>query len=408
MEPSRRIRNVEASATLAISDRARELERQGIDVVRLSAGEPDFDTPEHIKEAAVRAIREGKTKYTPSAGIPELRESIAERIRAETGLPYEPGQVVVTSGAKFAIYSAVLALCDPGDEGLVFAPYWVSYPAMLRLASAGVRFASPSSTGEKVTPDALREALSQRTKVIIFNNPCNPSGAVYTGAELDRLVEVFLESGAFVLADEVYSGLVYDGVEFRSLASYPELSERLVLVNGFSKTYAMTGWRVGYAVAAKPIAAAIAKVVGHSTSNLCTVSQYAALAAIQGDQTCVEEMRRRFQYRRDLVCRILDRLPGVQYRRPEGTFYAFPEIGSLLGRSGGPADSVELCRWLLEKWHVAIVPGDAFGAPGHVRISFASSEAAIEEGLGRLASAFHELAGAKDSGEPQSRTDSRA
>ncbi len=385
MVPSRRIRSVEKSKTLAITDKAKALKRKGIDVVSLSAGEPDFDTPAHVKEAAIAAIREGFTKYTASTGIPELRQAVADRLNREAGADYAAENVLVTCGGKHAIFSAVLALCDPGDEVLIVSPHWVSYPEMAKLAGATPKFVPVrKENGFHVEATDLEEAVSPRTKLLIFNNPTNPTGAVYGRDRLRELVEVLAGTNVYVISDEIYGKIVYDDVPYVSLAAFPEIRDRVMVVDGVSKAYAMTGWRIGFLVASKPVAEAVAKVVGHSTSNATSVSQKAALAALTGDQSCVAEMRREFDKRRRAVCERLAAIPDVGCALPEGAFYVFPDVSAYLGLPGGPANSFELCDRLLELEHVAVVPGGAFGMEGHIRISYASSMEQLERGLDRI------------------------
>ena len=385
MVPSRRIRSVEKSRTLAITDKAKALARSGIDVVSLSAGEPDFDTPAHVKEAAIQAIKDGFTKYTASTGIPELRQAVADRLNREANADYTASNVLVTCGGKHAIFSAVLALCDPGDEVLIVSPHWVSYPEMAKLAGAVPRFVRvPEENGFHLEKEALREAISPRTKLLILNNPTNPSGAVYDRERLAELVEVLAGTNVYVVSDEIYGKIVYDGADYVSLAGFPEIRDRVLVVDGVSKAYAMTGWRIGFLIASNPVAEAVAKVVGHSTSNATSVSQKAALAALTGDQSCVEEMREEFDRRRRYVCQRLTAVPGVRCRLPEGAFYVFPDVSAYLGGPDGPADSFELCDRLLESEHVAVVPGGAFGMEGHIRISYASSMEQLERGLDRI------------------------
>ena len=385
MVPSRRIRSVEKSKTLAITDKAKALARSGIDVVSLSAGEPDFDTPAHVKEAAIQGIKEGFTKYTASTGIPELRQAVADRLNREANADYAASNVLVTCGGKHAIFSAVLALCDPGDEVLIVSPHWVSYPEMAKLAGAVPRFVRVrKENGFHVEKEALREAISPKTKLLIFNNPTNPSGAVYDRQRLAELVEVLAGTNVYVVSDEIYGKIVYDGADYVSLASFPEIRDRVLVVDGVSKAYAMTGWRIGFLIASNPVAEAVAKVVGHSTSNATSVSQKAALAALTGDQSCVEEMREEFDRRRRYVCQRLAAIPEVSCQLPEGAFYVFPDVSAYLGRPDGPADSFELCDRLLESEHVAVVPGGAFGMEGHIRISYASSMEQLERGLDRI------------------------
>ncbi|BAS28820.1 pyridoxal phosphate-dependent aminotransferase [Limnochorda pilosa] len=389
MELARRIDRIEPSPTLAMSARARALTQQGVDVVDLGVGEPDFDTPEPIKEAAVRALRDGRTKYTASAGIPELREAIAQKLRRENGLPYAREDVLVTVGAKHAVYLALQALCNPGDRVLLPAPYWVSYAEQVRLVDAEPVFLpTREEDGFKLTPETLAAHVAG-ARALILNSPNNPTGAVYTPQELGALGEVLdREPGCWLLSDEIYEPFVYDGARHASLlALRPELRERAVLIHGFSKTYAMTGWRLGYAAGPRPLVAAMVNLQSHSTSNATSFAQVAAVEALQGSQRPVEEMVRVFQQRRDLLLSGLARLPGLRCTRPAGAFYLFPNVSGVFGRSyRGEVvhGSQDLAERLLDGVATATVPGTAFGTEGYLRLSYAASTERLEEGLHRL------------------------
>lgn len=385
MAISKRTASVQPSVTLAISAKAKQMKAEGKNVISLSAGEPDFDTPEHIKEAAVRALRDGFTKYTPATGTPELKEAICEKFLRDNGLEYKPSQVIVNCGAKHSIYLAVQALVDEGDEVVVPVPYWVSYPEQVKLAGGRPAFARPD--GElKLTPDSLKEALSPRTKAVILNSPCNPSGVVYTEEELEALGEVLADAGVWVISDEIYEKLVYDGQEHLSIASVvPELKERTIVVNGVSKAYAMTGWRIGYAAGPEEVISAMGKVQSQETSNPNSIAQAAALAALTGPQECVYEMVREFDRRRLYVVERLRAMPGVSCPVPQGAFYVFPDV-SELGK-----DSVKLCNWILEELEVACVPGAGFGMEGRIRISYAAGTEELKEAMDRLEEGFRSL-----------------
>ncbi|RKY58338.1 MAG: aspartate aminotransferase [Candidatus Latescibacterota bacterium] len=385
MAISRRTASVQPSVTLAISAKAKQMKAEGRNVISLSAGEPDFDTPEHIKEAAVRALKDGFTKYTPATGIPELKEAVCEKFFRDNGLEYKPSQVIVNCGAKHSIYLAIQALVEEGDEVVVPVPYWVSYPEQVKLAGGRPVFARPDEE-LKLTPESLKEALSPRTKAVILNSPCNPSGVVYTEEELGALGKVLADAGVWVISDEIYEKLVYDGQKHLSVASVvPELKERTIVVNGVSKAYAMTGWRIGYAAGPEEVISAMGKVQSQETSNPNSIAQAAALAALRGPQDCVNEMVGAFDERRRYVVGRLKAMPGVSCPVPQGAFYVFPDV-SELGK-----DSVELCNWMLEELEVACVPGAGFGMEGRIRISYAAGMEALKEAMDRLEEGFRKL-----------------
>ena len=376
------------SATIAAAQKARELRARGIHVYDFSLGEPDFPTPQHICEAAAEAMRGGKTHYTPSSGIPELRAAVAERYRSR-GVRYEPNEIVISNGAKHALHNVLTVLCESGDQVLIPAPYWVSYRALVELTGAeAVIIATDEATGFKLTPVQLRSALNDRVKVLMLNSPCNPTGAVYTPEELLSLAEVLRDTDVVILSDEIYEDLVYGAEYAPPLASLSSaLRERTVTVSGVSKSFAMTGWRIGWSAAPRPIAAAIEKLQSQQTSNPCSISQYAALAALQGDPACVHQMKNQFARRRELVAARLAEIPGLRALEPAGAFYYFINIHDVLGRSLDGAevrDSVSFCTVCLETAHVALVPGAAFGAEGYVRMSFAASEENLTAGLDAL------------------------
>ena len=377
---------VQPSATGAVLARATELRAAGRDIISLGAGEPDFDTPEAIRQAAVEAIAAGATRYTPVDGTAELKTAVCNKFRRENGLEFEVSQVIVTSGAKQALFNLCLALLGPGDEAIVPAPYWVSYPHMARIAGAEpVIVAAGIEQDFTITPAQLEAALSVNTRLLILNSPSNPTGASYTRAELAALGQV-LEPwpNVVVAADDIYEHIHWAEEPFVSFAAAcPSLAGRTVTTNGVSKAYAMTGWRIGYAAGPKELISAMRTVQSQSTSNPCSVSQQAALAALEGDQAPVAEMAAAYRSRHDLVVEALNRLPGVECRPGEGTFYAFPKVTGVL-KSLGLADDLALTELLLEKANVAVVPGSAFGAPGYIRLSFASSEAMLTEALNRI------------------------
>jgi len=384
---SRRAALISPSPTLAIDAKAKALKAQGVEVINFSAGEPDFDTPQHIKAAAVQALEEGFTRYTPVAGIPELRREVA-RYFSLRGLSYSPEEIVVSCGAKQSLYNALQVLLEEGEEAVLISPYWVSYHEQVKLAGGRpVVVHTDSAEGFKVTPEALEAALTPRTRAVILNSPCNPTGAVYTRQELEALAELARERDIWVISDEIYSALLYDGLEHVSIASFPGMKERSIVVDGASKTYAMTGWRIGFAAAPLPIAQAMISIQSHSTSNPNSIAQKAVLAALRGSQEPVEKMRLEFDRRRLMMLEGLRAIPGIKCHRPGGAFYLFPDVGELLGkRFKGRvlSSSLEMAEVLLEEFRVAVVPGEAFGAPGYLRLSYATSRDQIEKGLKAL------------------------
>jgi aspartate aminotransferase len=380
MQLSSRVETLTPSLTLAIDSKAKAMKAEGIDVCGFGAGEPDFDTPEHIKAAAQAAIETGFTKYTPSSGIPELRQAIAEKFKADNGLDYKPSQIIVSNGAKQSCYNAIMAVCDPGDEVIIPAPYWLSYPEMVRLAGAEPVIVPTTEENDwKITAEQFEEAMSPKTKMIILNTPGNPTGSVYTKEELRALSEVAAEEDIYILSDEIYEKLVYDGTEHVSIASLtPEAYDLTITVNGFSKAYAMTGWRLGYLAAPEPIAKAIDSMQSHSTSNPCSFAQKGALAAIKGDQQCIVDMREEFNLRREYMHGRLSSIPGITAVKPLGAFYVLANISALGLNSTNFADR------LLSKANVAVVPGIAFGDDRTVRLSYATSLDVIKKGLDRI------------------------
>jgi len=386
---ARRMRALEPSATLAMAARASAMTASGIDVIDLSVGEPDFPTPPHICRAAEEAIRAGKTKYTPAAGIPQLKKAVADDYGRRTGLAITPAQVVVSNGAKHALHNVFTAVLDEGDEVIVPTPYWVSYAELIKLAGATpILLETRIEENFKLRPEALRAAITPRTRMLLLCSPSNPTGVVYTAAELGGLADVAIEKDLAVVADEIYDQLVYDGrpsVSFPTLR--PGLADRTVVVAGVSKTYSMTGWRIGWTIAPEPLSKAIGNLQSQETSNPCSISQHAAIAALTGPQECVAEMLQAFEKRRDLVAKRLRGMPGVRIPEIGGAFYAFFDIREPLQRMAaqGIGTSMPWCETLLDKHHVALVAGSAFGAEGFVRMSFAASEEKLTAGLDRIA-----------------------
>jgi aspartate aminotransferase len=385
------LRRVKPSATLAVSAKARLLQREGRDVISLGAGEPDFDTPDNIKEAAIRAIREGKTKYTDVDGIPELKEAICAKFARENGLAYRPSQVNVSPGGKPVIFNAFMATLSPGDEVIVPAPYWVSYPDMALMAGGEPVFVNTTAAqGFKVQPADLEAAITPRTKWLLLNSPSNPSGAAYTRAELKALGEVLLrQPQVWILTDDMYEHLVFDAFEFTTIAQVvPELYDRTLTMNGVSKAYAMTGWRIGYAAGPEPLIKLMAKVMSQSTSNPASISQWAAVEALNGPQDFIKPNARLFQERRDLVVSMLNQASGMYCPTPEGAFYVYPSVEKLIGRTAPTGKVIgsdeDFASELLESEGVAVVHGAAFGLSPFFRISYATSNALLEEACSRI------------------------
>lgn len=395
VELARRAAGISPSPTLAIDAQAKAMKAKGIQVINFSAGEPDFDTPEHIKQAAIDALKAGFTRYTPVAGIPELRQAVCDNLK-NRGLSYEPADIVVSCGAKHSLYNAMQVLLNDGDEVIISAPYWVSYYEQIKLAGGvPVVVNTDATTDFKLTPAALKAALTPRTKLLILNSPCNPTGVVYSRNELEALAEVVLAHGLMVISDEIYAALLYDGLTHTSIAALgPEIKERTIVIDGVSKTYAMTGWRIGYAAAPRPIAKAMTDLQSHSTSNPTSIAQKAAVAALTGSQEPVEAMRYEFEKRRNRILAGLRELPEVECNQPGGAFYVFPYIGKLFGRRFRGqvlASSTDVATVLLNEYQLAVVPGIAFGADPFLRLSYATSMTQIEAGLERLKAFIVEL-----------------
>ncbi|QSQ26850.1 pyridoxal phosphate-dependent aminotransferase [Pyxidicoccus parkwayensis] len=388
MKLARRLQAIKPSPTLALNSRAKALAAQGVDVVVLAAGEPDFDTPDYVKQAAVDAIRAGFTKYTATNGIPELREAVCRKLERDNGLRFTPEQVLVTSGGKQALYNFCQAVLDEGDEVLIFAPYWVSYPDMVHLAGATpVIVPTREEDGFAPDPDAIRRALTPRTRAVIINSPGNPTGAVYSRAALQGIADVLRPHDCFIVTDDIYEKLLYTDERLGISDVAPDLVPRLVVINALSKSHAMTGWRMGYVAGPRPLIAAMQLVQDQSTSNASSIGQKAALAALNGPPDTVTAMAKEYHARRDFFVAGLNALDGIKCRLPEGAFYALADVRGLYGRSfkGKPVTgSMQLSEILLDEFRVAAVPGDPFGAEGYIRMSFATSRAVLEKGLVRL------------------------
>lgn len=383
-------RQIKPSATLAAGAMAKQLRAEGVTVYDFSLGEPDFPTPKHIADAAAQAVAQGATRYTASAGKPELRQALSRRYRAMYGLEYDPSQIVVTSGAKHAIHVALGALLNPGEEVLLPAPYWTSYVDLIEITGSVPRII-PTTLEQhfKMSPEQLRRSVTPRSRLLILNSPSNPTGSVYRKEELLALAEVVLEKDLIVISDEIYECLTFDGLPAHCFAALrPELRDRVITISGASKSYAMTGWRMGWACGPKEVATAMANLNSQQTGCPSSVSQAAALAAIEGDQTCVETMRREFEARRNLVCDLVGKMPGLRWVKPEGAFYLFFNVTSHFGRTLGGVevkDSAGFCKALFDARRVNLVPGSAFGAEGFVRLSYATHREELTRGLAELA-----------------------
>lgn len=394
---SDRIKGMAVSATLAMSQKSSELRAQGVDVINLSVGEPDFNTPEHIKEAAKRAIDENFTHYPPVPGYMDLRKAIARKLKVENGVDFAPEQIVVSAGAKHSLSNVIYALINPGDEVVIPTPAWVSYVEMVKLAG-GVNVLVPAGFEQdfKVTPEQLEAAITERTRMVLLCSPSNPSGSVYTRAELQDLVEVLRRHPQVaILSDEIYEHINY-GPEFVSLASFPEIADRVVVVNGVSKAYAMTGWRIGFMAGPLAVAKAVSKLQGQTTSGISTIAQKAAVAAYDGPQQCVAEMLEAFRRRRDLVVSLARRIPGLKVNEPQGAFYLLPEVSAYLGKNAPDGRTIvtdnDLAMYLLEEAHVATVSGSAFCLPGYIRLSYAAADDQLREAFARIERALAQLA----------------
>lgn len=378
---SNRVQKIMASATLTISAKAKEMKKNGIDVISFSAGEPDFDTPDFIKDAAVNAIAAGFTKYTATSGIPELKQAICDKFEKDNQLKYTPGNILVSNGAKHSLYNLMLTLLNPGDEILIPVPYWVSYAEMAKLAGGKCIFI-PANKNLKITAADIKTHKTAKTKILLLCSPSNPTGAVYSQKELEKIAEVCLKYNIFVISDEIYEKLIYDQKHF-SIAKIPGMKEQAAIVNGVSKAYSMTGWRIGCFAADEKITKAATKIQDHTTSNPNSIAQKAALAALTGDQTCVTEMVKAYKKRRDYVCKRLSLIPGINLTKPDGAFYVFPDVSALYKKLKIKT-SAEFCQKFLEEHFVATIPGSAFGEDKCIRLSYVVSDADLKKGMDRL------------------------
>jgi aspartate aminotransferase len=388
---SAKVDQIKPSATITVSALAMDLRAQGKDSISLGAGEPDFDTPAHIREAAVAAINSGKTRYTQVDGTPELKAAIARKFREQNNLEFSPSQIIASNGAKQSLYNLMVAVLNNGDEVIVPAPYWVSYPDMVKLADAEpVILAATPENAYKITARELQNTINENTRMVILNSPSNPTGKVYSGEEYRKLGEVLLEHPkVFIACDDIYEHIYWGESPYRTLLNAcPELSERTAVINGVSKAYAMTGWRLGYLAGPEDLVRAMRKVQGQSTSCPSSISQAAAIAALTGPQDCIEEMRQSFEQRYRYIREALNGIDGVECPECDGAFYAFPSFQGFIDRTDSLRDDVELASWLLTDAGVATVPGTAFGAPGHLRLSFASSMDQLEQAISRIRKAL--------------------
>ena len=388
---AQRAANIKPSPTLAVTAKAAELKAAGRDIIALSAGEPDFDTPEHIKEAASKAIRDGKTKYTAAGGMPELKQAVADKFRRENSLVYEPGQILVSCGAKHSIYNVMQALLNPGDEVIIPSPYWVSYPDMVKLAGAEpVVTRAGIEQRFKITGKQLERSITENTRLFMINSPSNPAGVSYSDAELEDIAAVLVERPeVVVLTDDIYEHILWGQDGFRNIVNVcPELAGRTVVVNGVSKAYSMTGWRIGYLGGPPALVRAAQKIQSQSTSNPSSISQYATLAALNGDQTYINESTAIFKQRHDFVRAGLNGIDGVECTASDGTFYSFPNMQGVIDKLDGISNDIELGAYLLEQAEVALVPGSAFGAKGYMRLSYATSMENLETAIDRLRDAL--------------------
>lgn len=386
---SKRLSQIGSSPTLAITAKAKQMKQEGINVIGFGAGEPDFDTPAHIKNAAKKAIDSGFTKYTPASGTKELKEAIGKKFEADNDLEFSPEEILVSCGAKHSIFNAILALCNEGDEVILPSPYWVSYPEMIKIAGAkSVILETTQENDFKMEPQQLQEAITSKTKLLILNSPSNPTGMVYTKDELLSISRILTEKGVFCISDEIYEKIIYDGQKHISIASLEPAIKRLTIaVNGVSKSYSMTGWRIGYAAGPKEIIQAMSNLQSHSTSNPTSISQKAALAALKGPQEPLQNMVAEFARRRNYIVEKLNSIKGISCLKPQGAFYVFPDVSRIVGKTFKQQtirDSVSLTQILLSQANVAVVPGSVFGAGSNLRLSYATSLGNIKEGMERI------------------------
>lgn len=396
MAVSERAKNVSPSPTLAITAKANQMKVEGIDVISFAAGEPDFDTPENIKAAAIKSLQSGFTRYTPSSGIDELKAAISKKFAEDNGLDYQKSQIVVSIGAKHSLYNAILAVVNPGDEVIIPTPFWVTYPEQVKLADGNpVYVETNESTGFVATAEMISKVITPKTRLLILNSPNNPTGGVYNRRQLQEIADLAVSKGFYVISDEIYEKIIYDGNEHVSIASLgAEIKKLTITVNGFSKSYSMTGWRLGYAAAEPEIVGAMSRIQDHSTSNPVSFAQKGAVEALVGKQDDMRMMIAEFDKRRKVIVHRLNEIPGIICANPGGAFYVFPNISALIGKTSNSkaiTNSDSLAQYLLEEAKVAVIPGSGFGAPMNIRLSYATSMQAIENGLDRIAEAVGKL-----------------
>ncbi len=389
---TRRVLSMQESQTMKITGLAKQMKAEGKDIISLSAGEPDFPTPDFVAQAGIDAIKAGFTRYTANAGIPELKKAVVEKFKRDNGIEFAPDQIIISNGGKQTLANALLALCQEGDEVIIPAPFWVSFPEMARLCGAEpVIVPAGLESGYKISPQQLEDAITEKTKVLILNSPSNPSGAVYSESEVRALMKVLEGREIFVISDEMYDQIVYGSVKPFSPARIPEIRDRVIVSNGVSKTYSMTGWRIGFLAGPKWLINACGKIQSQTTSNANSIAQMAAVAALEGDQQIIQDRRDEFEKRRDYMYKALNEIPGITAALPEGAFYIFPSIAGLLGRTFNGKEmknSVDVAEYLLVDHFVATVPGEAFGAPENLRLSYAASISELEKAVGRIRKAF--------------------
>jgi len=382
---AKRVETLKPSATLEITAKANQLKSEGFDVIGFGAGEPDFDTPDNIKQAAVTAINNGKTKYTPVPGIIELRKAVANRFSSDYGVKYDFSEVIVSCGGKHSLFNIFMSILNSGDEVIIPSPYWVSYPAMVELCGGKpVIINSSINEGFKLTPDKLKKAITDKTKAVVINSPSNPTGSSYSEDELKSLVDILKNKDIYIISDDIYYKIIYDNYKFvNAVMLYPDIKDKVIIVNGVSKTYSMTGWRIGFTLANKEIISVMSKIQGQSTSNPTSIAQYAALEAVAGDQSVIKDMVSEFKKRRDFIVKELNEISGVKCYNPEGAFYVFPDISGVI-KNKNLKGSADFSSKLLDEKKVAVVPGVAFGNDSHIRLSYATSMKNIEEGIKRI------------------------
>lgn len=388
--------NLAPSLTLVINAKAAKLKSEGRDVIAFGAGEPDFDTPDFIKEAAIEAIHNGATKYTPASGTAELKKAICEKLKRDNGLDYVPSEIIVSNGAKHSLYNAFRVLLDPGDEVVIPSPYWLSYPEMVKFSGGVPVFADTEATDFKMTAETFESVITPRTKAVVINSPNNPNGSVYTKGELEALAEVALKHNVTIISDEIYEELVYDGTQHFSIAQLsPEIKANTILINGMSKAFAMTGWRIGYAAAPEHVIKAMSSFQSHATSNPNSIAQYASVVALRHEKEFMEEMRGEFEQRRDLIVELINSVDGISCKKPHGAFYVMVDISALKGKKINGTEiegSMSFAEALLEENNVAVVPGIAFGCDDYIRLSYATSKENIKKGLAGIAAFVKKLA----------------